>query len=111
MGYPNMYIVANISKPNYLTILPIESVDQNLYDKSEFNILSELKPDTIKKIEDVFLNDKTQNQDITGLSGPDKMNVMRTKNLHTLDQQASLLDNQTNMMNAYDFIHTNNNFC
>ena len=36
------------------------------------------------------------------------MNVMRTKNLHTLDQQASLLDNQTNMMNAYDFIHTNN---
>ena len=33
---------------------------------------------------------------------------MKTLNLYKIDKQNSLLDNQTNMISAYDFIHNNN---
>ncbi len=108
MGFPNMYIIANEISKNFLNIVSSESLDVESYNKTDFMFLAELTKDTISEIEKDLIPSNEMNEVNNDLSPSNKLQKMKTTNLYTLDKQTNLLDNQTNMMNAYDFIHKNN---
>jgi hypothetical protein len=108
IGFPNMYIIANEISKNFLNIISSETIATETYEKTDFMFLPELTKESILQIEQTLTEtDESSNGD-NDLTPTNKFEKMKTKNLYTLDKQSNMLDNQNGMMNAYDFIHTNN---
>ncbi len=108
IGFPNMYIIANEISKNFLNIMSSDNIDTEKYEKTDFMFLPELTKDSILQIEDTLTQSNESGNEGDDLTSSNKFEKMKTKNLYTLDKQSNILDNQNGMMNAYDFIHTNN---
>jgi hypothetical protein len=102
-----MNVIGSGQNPNLLNIIPVELADYDNQMKGTFTIKSELNDESVKQYgSDV--NSVKDDSDVAILTPEEKIKKMRGKNLYTLDKQTYLLENQTNMINAYDFVHSNN---
>jgi hypothetical protein len=107
LGFTNMYIVGSGEKPNVLNILPIELTDSDNKLKATFNFGPAVNEEILnsKDLDSTMTKDDS---DVAILTPDEKIKKMRGKNLYALEKQNYLLDNQTNMINAFDFVHKNN---
>jgi len=107
LGFTNMYIVGSGETPNVLNILPIELTDSDNKMKATFNFGTIVSEDLLNS-KDLDSTIPKDDSDVAILTPDEKNKKMRGKNLYTLEKQNYLLDNQSNMINAFDFVHKNN---
>lgn len=106
IGFPDM-IVSSINIGENQNVLGISLVDDEDATSTTFMIKSELSSEYIKKNDMEASNQKDMNEmDDFGLQ--DKIKKIKTKNLYTLDKQSNLLENQTSMINNYNFTQKTN---
>ncbi len=101
IGFPDM-IISSINLGENKSLLGISLAENEDAKSATFMIKSELSVDYIKNNDMEADNQKDMSEmDDFGLQ--DKIKKMRTKNLYTLDKQSNILENQTNMINNYNF--------
>jgi hypothetical protein len=107
IGFPNMFITGmNIGENK--NIIGVSMVENEDMINASFYIKDELSTDYIKNNNLESSKPNENLDDIADFSVQEKIKKMRTKNLYNLDKQSNLLDNQTNIINNYNFIHKNN---